>query len=381
MPAAIASPLLLIKTNYPKRRLVLQTAITFALTTMLSYGAVMAYIGVHTPTDLRAWINGSSHGVITSGVSRVAFGLPRSLINMGNDGVLFKRFLLHDPFNPVSVFDLFRLSLWKLALFYLALGSIVFALLLTPRGRKNFFLLLLGAIPLLAFAAKYDGGAVERYLPIYPLIFLSLAWLLSAERIPRLLKVAPLAFIAAAIITNLSAMATSVLNREQNEMAARIEGLLPQLKSESRVITTHLQDNLVNFQASFPFHPDNRHGAYRIYSILVPNSSQVVSWRESFATEALDIWGKGGDLWVSKRVLKAKPQPEWNWTEGDDRRISWNDLNAFFSGLEMGQEIGGEDGFALLLRSANNQQVLSHFGQQQIIGVASGMSETKGESK
>ena len=32
--------------------------------------------------------------------------MARSVINMGNDGLLFKRYLVHDPLNTVSLADL-----------------------------------------------------------------------------------------------------------------------------------------------------------------------------------------------------------------------------------------------------------------------------------
>jgi hypothetical protein len=383
IPAAIAAPLFLYGFDARRRRLVMQAAAAFALALTISYVAVMACAGIRTPSDLRAWISASSHGVNTSGVTRVLFGLPRSMINMGNDGLMFKRYLLQDPFNPVTAFDILRLSLWKLALVYLSLGSVIISLFILPRGKRLLGLLMLSAVPLLAFAAMYDGGAVERYLPLYPFIFLSLAWAIGAGRMPRLLKAAPLAFIAAAIITNVSAMATVVLERRQQTIAARLESLLPRLKPESRVVTTHLQDELVNFQASFPFHPINRKGEYRIHPLLTLNTDQVAAWREDFASKAMDAWEKGGDVWVSMRALSRKPRPEWSWVEGDDRRVSWNDINGFFSQLETGEAAGGEDGFALLLRSGVNEQFLSRLGPQlQQVGATSDeASETRGGMK
>ena len=61
-----------------------------------------------------------SRGLIggVGGPAPLIFGFARSFINMGDDGILFKRFLLHDPYNPVSLFDLLRLSLFKYLLFY-----------------------------------------------------------------------------------------------------------------------------------------------------------------------------------------------------------------------------------------------------------------------
>ena len=120
IPAAVTAPLLLFGADKQRRQLVIRTVVAFGLVIFLSYATVMACIGIHTPKEMIAWLSNASHGVKAGGVGRVAIGLPRSLINMGNDGILFKRFLVHDSFNPVTIVDLFRLSFWKLLLFYLS---------------------------------------------------------------------------------------------------------------------------------------------------------------------------------------------------------------------------------------------------------------------
>ena len=58
-------------------------------------------LDITTVGALKAWIDESSHGVAkVHGLDRAAFGFARSFINMGNDGVLFKRYLRHDELNP-----------------------------------------------------------------------------------------------------------------------------------------------------------------------------------------------------------------------------------------------------------------------------------------
>jgi hypothetical protein len=363
VPAVLVSPLLLFGVDRRQWRMTLRAAAAFALALALLYAAVMAHLGISSPDDLRAWVTASSHGVSISGVTRVIFGLPRSLINMGNDGVLFKRFLIDDPFNPVTAADLFRFSLWKLALFYLSAAAIFISLVWSRQGRGRLGLLLINAIPILVFATLFDGGAVERYLPLYPLMALSLAWAISARQTPAWIKAVPLIFVAAAAVTNLNAMAASLLDRQQEEAASRVGNLLP-LKPESQIAVTHLQDELVNFQASFPFHPVNRRGDYRLHSIVTLGTSQVERWREDFVARAFESWKQQADVWVSRRILSERPRPEWNWVEGDDARVSWAEMHTFFSQLETGDGVGGEDGFVLVLPSPVNAKFLSHFVRQ-----------------
>ena len=77
------------------------------------------------------------------GVSRMLFGLARSWIDMSNDGVLDKRFLVHDSLNPVTLSKIIRLGLWKLAIFYVALLAIGSSLLRSRKGKAILLFLVL----------------------------------------------------------------------------------------------------------------------------------------------------------------------------------------------------------------------------------------------
>ena len=361
IPATIAAPLVLFKLDGREKRLLLYAAAAFLVATAGAYFIVMAIAGVHTPTDFGAWISASTHGVRTSGLARMVFGLPRSFIHMGNDGVLFKRFLVHDPFNPVTATDLVRLSLWKLALFYLAVGSLLVGLFLS-HSRRVLLLLLLTAAPLIFLAIRFDGGATERYLPIYAVIFLSVGWVLKDARVPRALKVLPALFFAFAVIVNVSVMAAAVLDRQNRRTSERVQAIVPQLKPYSWLVTTHLQDDLVNFQASFPFDEVNQAHTYHLYPLVVLNTDQAARWREEFASNVLQAWEKGGDAWLSNRLFSAKPEAVWNWVEGDDPRVPWTDIHKFFSQFKTGSLVGGADGFVLLEKSEENAQILKQQG-------------------
>lgn len=354
--AAIAVPLVLGGFDRGRVRLVFRTGLAFTLLTGAGYAAVMLYLGIHTPAELRAWIAAASHGVNTNGLTRAVFGLSRSLINT-DQGILFKRYLLRDPFNPVSTIDLFTQGAGNLILFYLALGSIL-AVLWKSKQRHLLVMLVLGATPLGLFATLYDGGAVERYLPIYPFFFLALAGCLAASRVSWQLKLAPAALIAVLAVTNISTLAAGSLNRRQERTTARIQELLPELRYGSYLVTSHLQDDLVFFQAGFPFHPVNQY-EYRLYPLVAPNTAQAAGWREHFATRVADVWEQEADVWISTRLRIPEPRPEWNWAEGDDPRVSWKDLYAFFSELQVERTVGGEDGFVLLVRSAVNARLLA----------------------
>lgn len=370
VPATLLAPLVLFGSTRPLKSSLIYSAGAFSIVAVATYLVVMAAVGVHSVTDFREWMAVASHGVRQAGLPRMLFGFARSFIHLGNDGVLFKRFLLHDSLNPVSALDLVRFSLWKLMLFYVAVATVLLGLLLNS-ARRMLVLLLLTALPLLVFAIKFDGGAVERYLPVYPVLFLAFAWVLAQARLPRLVKMVPVLFFCIAILVNSSVMARIVLDRQKQQTSERVQAVVPRLKPNSWLVTTHLQDDLVNFQASFPFEPINRHNIYHVYPLIWLNSDQASKWQEEFAANMLKAWKKGGDAWLSVRMLNPKPEPQWNWVEGDDPRVKWDDIYRFFAQLHTSDVASGADGFVLLDKSDANVQVLNLIVQRRQVSIMS----------
>lgn len=368
VPAALAFPLLVFGPAKRRWRFVHRGAVTFALATALMYGSAALLQGMHTVADLREWVASSAHGISgVNGAPRMLFGLSRSFINMGNDGIAFKRFVAHDPLNPVSAADMLNLwlSLGKLSLFYLLLGSMTMMLLRSERSRRMLGLLVLNGLPILVFAVSWQGGDMERYLPLYPLFFVSLAYCLSSDRPSPWFRIIAVAFMAIVTVSNVRGMATSVSIRRQNEVVARIQDLQPLLKRQSLVVTVHQQDGVRAFYWTFPFHPINRAGSLSSYHVVEAGTTEVLDWRQRFAARTLSVWAAGGDVWVSRRVLSPRPRSEWNWVEGGDPRVSWADIYGFFSRLEMGRSVGGDDGFALLLSSPKNREALRRLSERE----------------
>jgi 4-amino-4-deoxy-L-arabinose transferase-like glycosyltransferase len=359
IPAALASPLVFFKADRRRWRLAVEAAVGLAAVLGVSYLAVILVMGIRSVAELRAWISAAAHGVDLSGLSRMVFGFARSMINMGNDGIIFKRFMVRDPYNAVSLFDIVRLSLWKFGFFYLFLAAVLVGLVQSVLGRRVLAVSALAGIPMFAFAYFFDGGAVERYMPVFPFIFLAFAAALTSSRAFRVPAYVAAAFLVVASIVNLAALATVTLDGEQERVVSRVEELLPQLRPGSRVVTSHWQDDLVNFNRAYPFNPINRDPNLRIHALMTLNTDQVPVWRQNFASEALAAWRRGGDVWISKRVFAPRPESHWNWTEGDDPRVSWNDIVEFFSRMEMGQSVGGEDGFVLLVRTPETERFLA----------------------
>lgn len=359
MPAAIVAPLLLF--GWDKRRLwlVLQAGAACALVGALVYGLVILHLGLDDLGAIRNWILKTSRNSTTGGPERMIFGFARSFINMGQDGVLFKRFLYNDPYNPVSPVELVRLGMWKFILFYGFLGVVALNLLRSGQGRRVLGLFALAAVPVLGFAVYWQGGDMERYLSLYPLFFLAMACSLAVERSLPFVKYVAAVFVAVLIVSNVSVMANSSLERRQEVASGRIAALLPELKPNSMVMALVQQDDVWQFNHSFPFNPIFQH--YGEFVDELPSTR----WQQRFSTQVLEIWAKGGDMWFSKRMLADKPQADWNWVEGVDKQRSWSDITGFFTQLETGASVGGEDGFVLIERSAANERLLRGFAEQK----------------
>jgi hypothetical protein len=357
LPAALASPLFIAGWDRRRLRLVTQATLACGAFGTLSYLVAVSLLGIHSVAELQAWVAASSHGTHISGVARAVFGLARSLVNMGADGQLFKRYLLHDPFNPVSLGELFRLSLGQVMLVYLGLGSIVVSLWRSRSDRGLVLLLLLNAGPVFLFGIFFDGGAIERYLPLYPMLFVSLAASLVCKG-SKVFKAAPLALVALIAVANISAMNTPGLDRQAAASTDRVESLRPLLTANSSVVVLHWQDDLMSLHRNSLFDPLVRSKALHLRHLLTPGTDDVLSWKSSFAAHALAIWNKGGDVWLTNRAMSERPRREWGWVEGDDRNVSWSGFPSFFSRMEMGGEAGGDDGFRLIIPSRGNRELL-----------------------
>jgi hypothetical protein len=229
------------------------------------------------------------------------------------------------------------------------------------QGRRILALLAINAVPVLAFASFWQGKEIERYLPLFPWLVAALAYSLCHDRAIPLLKYVVLAFVVGAVVTNVGVMAKPAQARQQAAVHERLNDLVPLLKPSSKLAL--VQDQLGFFFRDFPFDPlNNKLHTYVVVALGLVDTPQ---WRQAFAGETLSVWQSGGDVWITKRVFSPRPRPEWNWAEGDDPRVSWTDVYKFCSQLEVGQSVGGDDGFVLVLPSPANRQLLGGFAQEK----------------
>jgi hypothetical protein len=92
----------------------------------------------------------------------------------------------------------------------------------------------------------------------------------------------------------------------------------------------------------------------------------LAAWRSTFAIDSLGAWQRGGQVWLSKRILADRPKPDWGWTEGDDPRVSWPEIPAFARSLATDREAGaGDDGFVRVAETPANREFLERLAKPQ----------------
>ncbi len=125
-------------------------------------------------------------------------GIPRGFFWLGDDGVLWKRLLFERRAGAHGMaFALLILHLlWKLLAVYAFLLLVLVGLAKSdaPRaaGKKLLSVLLIAAGPILFFAiVLFEAGPPERYLPVFPMLFLGAAHILaySRRRLPSVLVI------------------------------------------------------------------------------------------------------------------------------------------------------------------------------------------------
>jgi hypothetical protein len=358
VPGALATPLFRRSDNQSRWALTLRATLYCLVLGIAFYGFALASLRIFTADGIYRWITAESNAIGgVRGVTRTIFGFARSFVYMGDDGVLFKRFLLHDRYNPVTVLELIRASLFKLFLFY-ALLLAMLKQLLQSANRDFLWLFALTTMPVIFFALMWFGGDMERYLPLYPIVFLCASYSVDRARAPRYLKRLALLFLLVTIASNLGATSILTIRKKQAHAEVRLKDLLPVLKPQSRIVLSDIQDELENFTRTYPLDSMIRTHLVRTYPVLNPATAQTLHWRTDLCRVVVTTWNSGADVWISKRISATQPQADWKWVEGQDPRVSWADLRSVFAQFDYGTSVGDSDGFILLLPTQRNKNLL-----------------------
>jgi hypothetical protein len=343
VPGVLLAPAIVYGVDRRRVGLALGAGIALGVGVLATFGPAAWLVGVRDLDGLRGWVAESSHGVRAGGAARAAFGLARSFVFMGDDGLLFKRYLLHDPYNPVTLGDLARLSLGKLGFFYLMLLALGATALVDPKGRRFLLLALVGGLPVVVFGLFWQGGDMERYMPLYPFFFVLLAVAYDAPCCRGLSWIVA-GFFLMAIGVNGFTHSRWAVGRYEAGLADRVRELRPVLKPGSVLIV--VRDRLKLLPRDFPLDPASE--GLAVYEAATPGLATTDAWHKELARVALGVWGRGGDVWLSKRLFEDAPRADSTWTEGEDQRLTWPEVRAFFASLGIDEGVGGDDGFVRL---------------------------------
>ena len=116
-------------------------------------------------------------------------GMGRGVYEMGDDSVWLKWMAFHDPYAKVKLWEMLRLSIVELGLFYLSMLGLVLMLWRTPFGKRLLALIAVSAFPHLVLAMTYESSGVERYMPFMPAVFIGFGYLVGSPVYGRQLRI------------------------------------------------------------------------------------------------------------------------------------------------------------------------------------------------
>lgn len=335
------------------------TVATFVIAAMV-FGLGAAVAGVGSIADARGWASDAGHGYAqTRNWMRIGAGIPRALLDLGNDGMTIKRYLFGDPYAHTTLVDVVRASLWKIALVYAVLGLTVWGLAASAGGRRLLLPLGASAAAVLAFSLAYEAGSAERYLPLYPILMLVAAYLCRDFSWRRPTRGALAVLLVAMLGVNLPHYALATARQQFEGDIRRIETAREMLRPGSRVVLLSFRDGIHDFYHRFPFHPLALEDQLPVYYLTDPMEARADLWPQRVAQAVLRTWAQDGDLWVSRRLFADAPLPEWGWVEKDNPDLIWRDVADFFQALPTDKEIGGADGFLRLLGDEHSATLLT----------------------
>jgi hypothetical protein len=350
VPAAALSAIILRGDTPRRRRVALAVCVVSALITIIVMMPIAALAGVRSISGFRTWIAESQHGISgIGGLQRAIVGLARSLVSMDRLGLVAKRYLIHDPFNPTTLGDVARAGLFRLVALYALLGAMAIALAVRPAGRRALGLLVATAIPVVGLALKWQGGDLERYLAMFPALFLGVAVLLSLLA-PRARTAAAAAVALSVVALNVPAISRAKRDNECATLTARVRSVPREPAKPTLMFTPHELDEISTYRNRCPDAELLKDAtAPRVLGFVMANYDLAAAWRSELARRADSVWAEGGHVWISRRAFVAAPPRSWKWAEGDDPRLHWKEFPEYFTQVDVGPPVGGEDGFVELL--------------------------------
>ncbi len=321
-----------------------------------TYLAVMASRHIASVDAFRRWVTASRYGISpTRGFARMLFSMPRSFFWLGDESEIWKRFFLRSP--GVSWLEVVRAGIWKVAALYLVLGLLVLRLWKSAWGRRLLVVLSAAAVPAVVFAAfLFDPSPPERYLAVFPLLFLAFACVLAKDGPTVFSRFVLPAFFCVMLAVNVIGMWRFKADPASAAARESLQALNQRVTARDCILVPSYRDDTRNFLQTTPFDPASRN-RYLFYLAVNAGTESTFKWRQGVAETALRTWQNGGRVWLSRRLFWSKPSPAW-WIEGDDTRTRWADVYSFFQQFDTGESTEGPEQFAELTQSEKNLRLL-----------------------
>lgn len=357
-PAILLTPVLLPADGPDGRaegwKTALRCGIYTSLFTIAVYLVPIIQMRLFSIPQMLEWMRSASHGWSQNKrYIRFVFGFPASFFYQASEGILFKRYLLHDPYAPVTLAELFRASLAKMGLFFGFLGLLLLAMFRRPE-RNILWWMAFALVSDVVFAIFiFEPSSIERYLCLLPFLFVAVVACRGTK-----MKWATLVFASLLVVNNVSAHWRPSGLEDYDRAQARAQAVYSRLTPNDLVFVVTQDDEINSLSTGYVFHPLNRNVSLHTTPMVSIAIRNIVVWRENFGRLTKSVWARNGNVWLSKRLFAERPKPEWRWAEGDDAHIRWTDIPSFFKQFDLTDTVGGDDGFVLFPKTEKNAALI-----------------------
>ena len=169
--------------------------------------------------------------------------------------------------------------------------------------------------------------------------------------------------LASALISNFVelGLASRGETAEVRRQKAQIEA---SLTHPATVFTLTLHEPFYVIPISRPLDHSMFSKRYDVRDLVEQASTRILHWRGEFAQQTLASWNQGREVWVTASVFAPVPPPRSTWVEGDDKRINWHQIHAFFEEVVTDKSSGGSNGFVRIAGNASNHELFSRLAVQ-----------------
>lgn len=337
----------------PRMMALLGLAVGTVLVVAPAYAAVIWKCDLTRLADVSEWISRSRYGKLpTRGLLRLVGSVPRGFLSLGEGNTEWKRRLFEG--RSLSLIEMVRIGVWKAILVYSVLAMTVIGLWRVRQGRRLLVCLLAIVLPLGYFAAfLFEASPPERYMAAFPLLFLGFSWIMADRQGVFAPLVLPMCF-ACLLVSNVSAMYRFRSEADLSSAQERLRSINQRVTPNDCIVLLTYSDGVLRLVNSKPFDSISRN-RYLFYVGVPWGAAKPELWIRDLARRVQSVWEHGGHIWVSNRLLANSPDIGWGWVEGDDPRIRYVEFSAFFRSLNLGESIGGVDGFSEIARTEQNE--------------------------